>query len=208
MARPRSAHYPEIRAQILEEAARLFAGQGFAGTSIAGLATACGFSKAALYHYFDSKEAILEALLLDHLADLLALMRESMDGEGDARAQFRRFVAASMAVYARTRDKHVVLMNDLERLPEDARARVRRQERDLVDRLADLLARIHPSLVADRRLRMPYTMMFFGLLNWTYVWFDEDGPLAPAEFADRAADLFLDGFLAAAPAPAEADAAE
>lgn len=201
MARPRSAHYPEIREQILQQAARLFAAQGFTGTAISELALACGFSKAALYHYFTSKEAILEALLSDHLADLLDLTADSVDGSGDAAVRFRRFVAASMAVYARTRDKHVVLMNDLERLPEAARQRVRRQERALADRLAELLLEINPALADDPRLGMPYTMMFFGLLNWTYVWFDEDGALSAEEFAERAADLFLDGFRAATPEP-------
>ena len=40
-------------------------------------------------------------------------------------------------------------------------------------------------------------MMFYGLLNWTYIWYDPNGPVAPDEFAHRACDTFLNGFLPA-----------
>ena len=62
MARPRSEHYPENQRLILDRAALLFAERGFGRASIAELARACDFSKAWLYHYYDSKEAILYAL--------------------------------------------------------------------------------------------------------------------------------------------------
>jgi hypothetical protein len=31
-------------------------------------------------------------------------------------------------------------------------------------------------------------------LNWTYLWYDASGPMAPDEFAHRATELFLHGF--------------
>jgi hypothetical protein len=37
-------------------------------------------------------------------------------------------------------------------------------------------------------------MMFYGLVNWTYTWYDASGPLQPDELSSRMADLFLAGF--------------
>jgi hypothetical protein len=37
-------------------------------------------------------------------------------------------------------------------------------------------------------------MMYYGVLNWTYIWYDADGAVGTDEFSRRAADLFLHGF--------------
>ncbi len=48
---------------ILDEAASLFARQGFAKTSVQDIATAVGLSKAGLLHHFPTKDAIHDAVL-------------------------------------------------------------------------------------------------------------------------------------------------
>ena len=63
MARPKSATHDLKRDQILDVAARCFAAQSFPAASMNDIATACGTSKARLYHYYESKEAILFDLL-------------------------------------------------------------------------------------------------------------------------------------------------
>ena len=59
MARSRSADYDSQRDRILALAVRAFAETGYASATMAALASACGTSKARLYHYYPSKEAIL-----------------------------------------------------------------------------------------------------------------------------------------------------
>lgn len=53
----------ELRERILDEALTLMAERGAAGTSMRQLAEACGVRVAALYHYFDSKDALLAAVI-------------------------------------------------------------------------------------------------------------------------------------------------
>lgn len=48
--------------QIIDAAFELFAKEGYAHTSIATVAKKAGVSKGLIYHYFDSKQAILEAI--------------------------------------------------------------------------------------------------------------------------------------------------
>ncbi len=195
MARTRSEHYPANQALILDTAAHLFAAKGFARTSIAELALACGCSKALLYHYYASKEAILYTLLHTHLQTLRTITEQALAMSDDPETQLRALVRASITVYTRCRDYHIVLMQDLDCLPPAHRKEIRHMERELTTQVADLLTRMRPQLRSDSRLCMPYTMMFYGLLNWTYIWYDDTGPVGPEEFADRAADLFLHGFM-------------
>ena len=53
--------------EILEAALELFSVQGFEATSISQIASAVGIRKASLYSHFESKQAILDALVQDVL---------------------------------------------------------------------------------------------------------------------------------------------
>ena len=58
------------RTLILDVAARLFHRHGFAATGIASLLREAGVRSGSLYHFFASKEALVEAVLADYLERL------------------------------------------------------------------------------------------------------------------------------------------
>lgn len=58
------------RGKLLAAAVRLFAKQGYSATSIRALASEAGVAVGLLYHYFPSKDAVLEALMADGMADV------------------------------------------------------------------------------------------------------------------------------------------
>jgi AcrR family transcriptional regulator len=60
---------------ILKSAQRVFARHGFRQTAMAMVAEEAGLSRQALYHHFDSKEALFAALVDDLHADALAAAR-------------------------------------------------------------------------------------------------------------------------------------
>lgn len=55
------------RRQILQAALELFSTQGFEATSVSQIADAVGIRKASVYSHFESKQAILDALLQETL---------------------------------------------------------------------------------------------------------------------------------------------
>jgi AcrR family transcriptional regulator len=61
-------HPAGTRQRILDIALELFSAQGYAGTSIAGIAGKLGTTPAALYYHFKSKAEILETLLAEPIA--------------------------------------------------------------------------------------------------------------------------------------------
>jgi AcrR family transcriptional regulator len=62
----RKTQAEERRVQILETALEVFASHGFKGTSIKDIAAAAGISQGLMYHYFASKEDLLEAVVEYH----------------------------------------------------------------------------------------------------------------------------------------------
>src|SRR5205085_11101096 len=55
------------RAEIVAIAGELFAERGYANTTVREIADAAGILSGSLYHHFDSKESMIEALLRDFL---------------------------------------------------------------------------------------------------------------------------------------------
>ncbi len=70
MARTIAKDHDQKREQILKKAASVFADQGFDRASMTLLAKECGISKANIYHYYDSKDAILYDILETYLREL------------------------------------------------------------------------------------------------------------------------------------------
>jgi AcrR family transcriptional regulator len=64
----------DTRTRILDTALELIAEKGFAGTSTRELSERLGFTKAALYYHFRTKDDLLEALIAPGLDDLAALV--------------------------------------------------------------------------------------------------------------------------------------
>ncbi len=193
MARTRADDYGEKQQRIRDCAAELFAARGFEATSAADIAGDGGFSKALIYHYFESKEEILQDLLETHMDALLEAAEASLHEGDEPRTRLRAFVRAHMRLYATSRAKHLLLINELDALPAKGKQAIVAQQRRLVDMAADLFADLAPALKQQEALRFPTAMSFYGMINWTCIWYRPDGTLSPDAFADLACDLFLGG---------------
>ncbi|MCM0018926.1 MAG: TetR/AcrR family transcriptional regulator [Tagaea sp.] len=198
MPRARAGDFGAKQQTIRDRAAALFATRGFAATSTADVARACGISKALIWHYFESKEAILYDLLLAHVGALQAAADAALAESADPRAQFRAFLRAHLRLYAHARERHALLAGSLDVLAPKQRATIVAKQRKLVETAAKLLARLAPAMEAKPGLAWPAGMGLYGFINWTYTWYDPDGPMGPERFADFACEVFLGGIANAA----------
>ncbi|GAA3591393.1 hypothetical protein GCM10022419_087720 [Nonomuraea rosea] len=83
MARTRREQAEWRREQLLDAALRVFADKGVDGATVKDLAQAAEVTPGLLYRYFDSKEALVQALLTER--GFLPQLRERLAGEHDAR---------------------------------------------------------------------------------------------------------------------------
>jgi AcrR family transcriptional regulator len=198
MARGRAPGYDAQRDTILAQAAELFARQGFVGTSMNEVATACGMSKPALYHYVRDKSQLLFEIATTHVARLHALIEEVAEGDAvhpppaDATAHVRRLIERFVLEYAGARHAHRVLTEDVKFLDPADQARVLELQRQVVSSFANAIAHVRPELVAAD-LHKPLAMLLFGMMNWMFTWLQPDGKLSHADMAPVVADLFLGG---------------
>jgi AcrR family transcriptional regulator len=194
MARTRSENYDDIQGGILSAACALFAQQGYMRASIADLADACKLSRGALYHYFDSKEAILFAILDAHERRMIADVEAAMASQTTTLDRFRAAIRAIVELNAHSSKEQRLILNDLVFLAEAEQKDLKALQRQLVDTISDLLIRLDTEGRIVKRSKKVYTMMLFGMLNFSHTWYDPKGDIEPKEFADMVVDLFLYGF--------------
>lgn len=191
MARTQAADYEQRREAIVEQAGALFARQGFRGTSIADVATACGMSKSLVYHYYPSKEDILHAVMASHIDQLEDDVAAAMAGGETVEARLRAVVHRFMQHYVGAANRQKVLLNELDSLPPARREAIVRQQRGIIDAVAALLREREPDLAAHPVRAQAQAMLLFGMINWTHTWFDPAGQLTPRDIADMALSLIL-----------------
>ena len=194
MTRVRADDYEDKKQTILEKAAALIAQKGFDVATMMDVAQACGTSKSHLYHYFPSKEDLLYAIVHEYItqqaADLARILAQPLPAE----ERFAHFVESFVWGAARSRNEHIMLMNDLKFLPKPQRDRIRKLEVEMTQLLEGLLREINPVRMQDKRMRKPYALLLFGMMIWTFSWYRLSGPISPRELARQIADLFNNGF--------------
>lgn len=183
MARPIAADHDDKRRAILKAAAKLFASHGFDRASMNEIAAACGVSKALLYHYYRSKDQLLFDIIRAHLEDLVAAIEAVPEALGP-RDRLAAMIAALLEEYRHADEEHQIQISDMKRLPEAERAALVELERVLVRRFSAALAALEPALAGRRALLTPLTMNLFGMMNWKFMWFRENGPVTHEAFAE------------------------
>ena len=195
MARTQSKNYPEIREGILKSAARLFAAKGYPNTSIVDLADACNSSRGALYHYFESKEQILLDILETHLETVLGELKAIYSPHQDANENLRALARRLMLLNSQNQAEQITLLNEANQLDEAARGRIAGKQREIVDIFVAALSRLDARKRMTPARRKAYAMMLLGALNYTYAWYDPEGPVTPDAYADMTVDAFVGGFV-------------
>jgi len=79
-----------VREQIVEAAGEHFSRYGYEKTTVSDLAKSIGFSKAYIYKFFDSKQAIGEAICAKTLSGIVATVEEAVTGATSPTDKFRR----------------------------------------------------------------------------------------------------------------------
>ena len=169
---------------IVEVAATLFARDGYASVPISTIATEAKISKSLLYHYFASKEQLLEAVMASHIDALLAAAEAGRD------EPLERLLARFMAEYIGAADRQKVLLNDLDKLPASSRVGIVAKQRKVIAIVEHALTRLRGDLRHDRPRARAETMMLFGAINWAHTWYRADGPVSPRDFAAIVATRF------------------
>lgn len=188
------------RLAILEEACLLFIEKGFGGTNIQDIADAAGLTRTAVYHYFPSKDAMLEALTEDvtQKASELAASVSLRDDVPAEEALQQLIVQHSGLILSMPLQFRVVERSESS-LPDAHRAAAQQARRGVLDHFTHVIQRgIREGTFRPIDARVA-AFSIIGMCNWCAWWFDPDGEASAQKVADMIAELGLRGLLTTNP---------
>jgi len=106
------------RRVLLEAAVRVFARRGFHAARVGDIAEEAGVAHGLLYHYFSSKEEVLETIFRETWTDLLAAVRDVEESGEPAQEQLRQVAAILLRSWRRDPDLVRVLVRGVARSSE------------------------------------------------------------------------------------------
>ena len=122
----RTSAVEDKRRQLLDAAVRVFARKGFHASRVGDIAEEAGVAHGLLYHYFTSKDQVLEAVFHENWNVLLARIASVEETDEPAADQLRHIAAIVLRTWLHLPDVVRVVVQEFGRSPE------------LAERLAEL----------------------------------------------------------------------
>ena len=120
----RSAAQEERRRQILDAAVRAFARKGYHASRVRDIAEEAGVAYGLVYHYFESKDAVLESIFRDMWGMMVAAINAVEDEEESPREQLRKSCAIVLRTWRDYPDVVRVLVREVARSGEQLQREV------------------------------------------------------------------------------------
>jgi TetR/AcrR family fatty acid metabolism transcriptional regulator len=132
----RAAAQEDKRRIILSAAVRVFAEKGYHAARVGDIAEEAGVAYGLLYHYFGSKDEVLETVFRETWGMMLETVRGVEETDEPAREQLRKVAAVVLRSWKRTPDLIRVLVTEV------TRSEYIQREIDEIDQAFSALERI------------------------------------------------------------------
>jgi AcrR family transcriptional regulator len=207
--RSRLSRHEATRSEILDAAAAAIAEHGYHGMTMRGLARATGRGLASFYNYFSSKEDLLFSLQSEAFETMTDSAKAALKGIDEQVDRLYVFILNHLRFSAEHKSVLRVLVHEASALPVGRRKTVRLLKegyfnicRDIV---ADIIAAGCHSPGADGAFildpaeveRVTYSV--FGMLNWSYGWYDPKQHGTPQDVTRTIHALAVCGLVARCP---------
>lgn len=126
------------RDEILGVAARIFNEKGYLTATLEDVGDEFGFTRAALYYYFKSKQDILAAIVADAATTLMGSLKEILAEDLPPRECLRRIVVNHVTVLHGRPHVFGVFLADPSTLPDDVRQTMLAAQREYIDLVTDV----------------------------------------------------------------------
>lgn len=184
----------QLQDEILTVARRLFIQHGYHGLSMRTIAEEVGVSKAALYYYYEDKQALFLAILKTSLLEIEALLDRCLASNDLAFDQVRQFVQLILQQPQETRAVIRLASQELGQLQEEMRQTF---ETEYQQRFLDKLDRLFAAGIVRGELReMAPRLLTWSLLGLLYPYFYPSFSRASApntQIANQICTIFFEG---------------
>jgi AcrR family transcriptional regulator len=183
MAAPSTAA-TEKRRVILEAAVRVFARQGFHTSRVSDIADQAGVAYGLVYHYFPSKEAILDTLFLERWEFMLQAIAEADAIHPAARDKLHAIAAFIVDSYRHDPELMKVIIVEVTRAANTFARTHLEKIRDAYRLIAGIVAQAQREGAFRREITPEFAALaFYGLVEQVLTgWIFDSAPLGDEQF--------------------------
>ncbi len=181
--------------RILAAATKLFAAKGFDGTSVRKIAEEAGISVAGMFHYFPSKEDILKEIMIGFMDRGFKKLMEIYNMDIDPVEKLERICKFYVEHYAGHKSELTILVSEGKSLSPEHRKLFIEKQRIYVDALEKLFDELSKKGLLKPIDTTVLAFIFFGMVHWTYSWYNPRGKIPPEELGAIFSEVFLRGIL-------------
>jgi TetR/AcrR family fatty acid metabolism transcriptional regulator len=184
MATARARAAADKRRQILDAAVRTFARQGFHASRVADIADEAGVAYGLVYHYFDSKDEVLDTLFLERWSVMLEVIRDVDGQEIPVREKFRAIASFIVDSYRHDPDLMKVIIVEVTRAANTFGLRHLREIREAYDLIGQIVGKAQADGAFRRTVSAEFAALaFYGAIEQVLTgWIFGLLPSGPGEY--------------------------
>lgn len=185
-----------LKERIIETALFLFEKNGYHGVTVDQIVIESGTSKGGFYHNFKSKDELLYHIHDVFISYVLEKAREAYDNFDTPVTRLCAMIQSFTKVFDLYKPHITVFYQESMYLTGEFNQRINQKRDDYRKLLTQVIREGQEK--GDFRAEVPAeisTMAIIGMVNWTYKWFNKDGPLTIESIAQIFNDLLLHSLL-------------
>jgi TetR/AcrR family transcriptional regulator, cholesterol catabolism regulator len=181
--------------RIKNVAAAFFGEKGYSATSIRDIAQELNVSVATIYYYFNNKDDLLFNIIDSNGNDLLAVLNTAKEEHSDPLEQLRRMLFGHICLIQEKKNEVKVYVEEQVNLTKKNKNNIYKQHRRIYDMYIDQLRKLKRLNLLRFESLPIVAFAMFGMVNWVYRWYRENGEKDIEEVARILIDLFFYGIL-------------
>jgi AcrR family transcriptional regulator len=184
-----SARRELVEAQIYEQATRLFAERGFAGTSLQDVADAMGMTRSALYYYVRNKDQLLAQLVTEITEGPADAAEEIAGRDLEPVEKLRTLVRLIAGRQAHHPARFRLVIRSESELPAELASAHETAKRRVLDGFVRVIDEgVRTGQFRPRPVRTT-ALALIGMCNWIAWWFRPGGAQSADEVAEQMAEM-------------------
>jgi AcrR family transcriptional regulator len=183
------------RNTILQAATRLFAAKGFEQTSVRKISEEVGLSVPGMFHYVPSKEEMLNEIMIGFMDEVFKGLMEIYNSDTGTIEKLEGVCKFYVRHYVGHKDELTILVTEGKSLSPKHRRDFIDKQRIYVEALKKLFSDLAKEGLLKSIDHSVLAFIFFGMVNYTYTWYNPQGTMGPEELGDAFSQVFLRGVL-------------
>lgn len=192
-------YFQRTRELLVQEATDLFYEYGYVKTPIRKITENMNVENTIIYYYFKNKDELLFTIIEGIIDDMVRGLENVIVCFPDPMERVQQMIFYQISLLGDRKKEVKIFVEDTDKLTLVMQKRIKEKERKVYDLYAEQFSR----LIREKKIKeieLPViNFALFGMINWVYRWFKEEGPLPLEAVALRTIEILFSGLMAVTP---------